>query len=124
MVRDVAQDHRTPVTQLVFSLHVILVEILYKEDENVDKNFVWDSVDGIFQGFKLSATRLDHANFRLGIVEKGEKIRRMTLSKFKPLAKGVEFNVDMIPSGHGMAGQMKGGSEARAPLKYLKLRSE
>lgn len=99
-MRDVTQDYRTPVTQLVLPLRVILVEILHEEDEDVDEKFVWDSVDGMFLGFKLSETRLDHVDLRLGVVEEGEKMSLMTLSGFKPSTKGVEPTVGILPSGH------------------------
>jgi hypothetical protein len=78
------------VTQLVLSLRVILIQILYEEGEDVDEKFVWDSVDGMLLGFKLSETRLDHVDLRLGVVEEGEKMSFVTLGGFKPSAKGVE----------------------------------
>jgi len=96
-VRDVSQYYRTPVTQLVLSLHIILVEILYEEDEDVDEKFVWDSADGMFLGFKLSETRLDQVDLRLSVVEKGEKMSFMTLSGFEPPTKDAEPTVGILP---------------------------
>ena len=87
-------------TQLVVPLHVILVEILCEEDEDVDEKFVWDSADGMFVGFKLSETRLDQVDLRLDVVEEGEKMSFMALSGFKPPTKGAEPTVGMLPSGH------------------------
>lgn len=84
----------------MFPLHVILVEILYEEDEDVDEKFVWDSADGMFVGFKLSETRLDHVDLRLSVVEEGEKMSFMALSGFEPPTKDAEPTVGILPSGH------------------------
>jgi hypothetical protein len=99
-VGDVTQDYRTPVAQLVLFFRVILVWILDKEGEDVDEKFIRDSVDGVFLGFKRSEMRLDHADFRLGVVKEGEKMSFVALSGLEPPTEGVEFAVDVLASGH------------------------
>lgn len=86
-------------TQLI-SFRVILVWVLYEEDEDVDEEFVWDSVYGVFPGFKRSETRPDRVNLGLGIVEEGEEMGFLALGGLEPFAKSVECTISFLSVGH------------------------